>query len=260
MSIDIQNLSITLDDGRTRVADVSLRVNAGERVGLIGASGSGKSLITRAILGTLPRTMRAEGRILVEGVDILQLSELDRAAMRGTYLAAVFQNPLAALNPVRTVKQNVALPLKLHYALTRAQRRDRVLQALERVGLSPDLASRYPSELSGGQAQRVAIAEALISSPQLLLADEPTTALDALAQKHVMDLLVSLTGEQGAGLLLVSHDFTVISKATQRCYVLHDGSVVESGVTSELLAHPQEDYTKELVAAAHQIAVKGENA
>ncbi|MDK6642972.1 ATP-binding cassette domain-containing protein [Alloscardovia omnicolens] len=256
MSVQIKNLSVGLGNNQL-LYNVNLDVADHERIGLIGASGSGKSLITKAILGTLPRSMRVEGQILIDGVNVLELSEHERAAMRGTYMTAVFQNPVAALNPVVSVRANVELPLTLHYNLSAAERLHRVQQALESVGLDSDLVSRYPSELSGGQAQRAAIAQAVVAHPQLLIADEPTTAVDSIVQKQIMDVLVERSDKQNLSVIFASHDFAVISRVAHRCYVINNGGVVDSGRLEELY-ESSVDYTRQLVEAARSIAVRGE--
>ncbi|WP_018143160.1 ATP-binding cassette domain-containing protein [Alloscardovia criceti] len=254
MTVEVKDLNIFVGK-KQLLTNVNLTVEPGQRVGLIGASGSGKSLIIKAILGILPSTMHMTGQILVGDVDIAQLPDAERAQLRGTYMSAVFQNPLAALNPVLTVAKNVELPLKLHYDLSTEARQQRVDDALRHVELEAELKKRFPSELSGGQAQRVSIAEALISHPQLLVADEPTTALDSLVQQQIVDMLVERTQVQRAALIFASHDFSVISRAAQSCYVIHHGEVVESGDISNLIQHPQHEYTVQLVQAAREIAV-----
>ncbi|WP_418968923.1 ATP-binding cassette domain-containing protein [Alloscardovia omnicolens] len=255
MTVQIENLSISL--GSTRlVHDVNLEVGNHERVGLIGASGSGKSLITKAVLGTLPRSMQVSGSIIIDGVNVLELDDHDRAAMRGTYMTAIFQNPLAALNPVHTVRKNVELPLTLHYTLNASQRYERVVEALRSVGLEEHLASRFPSELSGGQAQRVAIAQAVVAHPQLLIADEPTTAVDSIVQQQIIDVLVERSEQQNLALIFASHDFSVISRTANRCYVINNGSVVDSGTLEELM-NSSVEYTRKLIDAARSIAVRG---
>ena len=162
----------------------------------------------------------------------------------------MFQNPGAALNPVLTVEQQVCLPLRLHYDLDADERHDRAMTMLERVGLPPRLAGAYPHELSGGQQQRVGIATALITSPRLIIADEPTTALDAIVQRSIIDLLVSLVESAGASMLFITHDFAVLSRATTRCVVIDGGRVVETGGTEDLLRNPGEPATRALVRAA----------
>lgn len=253
--LDVKNLVISTDSTQI-VHGVNLHIDKAERVGLIGGSGSGKSLIAQAILGILPQYMHVEGEILINGINVQDIPEDQRAELRGTVMSAVFQNPLAALNPVTTVEKNIELPLKLHYSLSPSERQDRVRAALEYVGLETRLLQHYPSQLSGGQAQRVAIAEALISYPQLLIADEPTTALDSLVQQRVIDVLMRRTEEQSAAVLVTSHDFNVISRVAQRCYVIHDGRIVEESDIDTIVHHPQHEYTRQLVHAARELAVR----
>lgn len=255
MSVDIRGLNIAVG-GRSIVSDVDLTIADGERVGLIGSSGSGKSMISKAILGLLPLTAAADGSIDMSGTEIIGASEHALADLRGRYVGAVFQNPAASLNPVMTVAQQIALPLKLHYDLTKAERADRVNAMLDKVGLDRDIAGKYPHELSGGQQQRVGIATALITSPRFIIADEPTTALDSITQRQIVDLLTSLVDDAGASMLFITHDFSVLARATTRCYVLDAGRIVESGATANLLAAPAALQAQRLVAAAQTLTLR----
>ena len=191
MSVDVRGLKITIG-GKPIVSDADMTIADGERVGLIGSSGSGKSMIAKAMLGLLPLTAVTNGSIDMGGTEIIGASERALADLRGRYVGTVFQNPAHALNPVMTVAQQIALPLRLHYDLTKAERADRVNALLSKVGLDLDMAGKYPHELSGGQQQRVGIATALITSPRFIIADEPTTALDSITQRQIVDLLTSL--------------------------------------------------------------------
>ena len=241
---------------RNAVVDgVTLHIGERERVGLIGESGSGKSLIARAMLGLLPPRAHCSGSIAYDGVEALSLTDRAMADLRGRYMGTVFQNPSSSLNPVLTAVQQVMLPLRLHYRLSKADMRDRALAALARVGLDGAVAARYPHQLSGGQRQRVAIATALVTSPRLIIADEPTTALDSIIQREIVDLLVSLVDGLGASMLFITHDFSVLAHATRRCYVLESGHVVEAGDTVHLLEHPQSGYTRRLVEAAAELTL-----
>ncbi|AKV55473.1 dipeptide/oligopeptide/nickel ABC transporter ATPase [Bifidobacterium actinocoloniiforme DSM 22766] len=254
MSLSIEDLTISIG-GRPIVRQASLSVADGERVGLIGPSGSGKSMITKALLGILPPGAQVSGSIRLRGAELLGASDEGLAGVRGAYIGAVFQNPTASLNPVLSVAQQVALPLRLHYRLSRAERAQRVQDMLERVGLGPEIAGKYPSQLSGGQLQRVAIATALVTAPRLIVADEPTTALDAITQRAIIDLLIRLVDSSGASMLFVTHDFSVLARACRTSYVLDQGQVVEHGPTSRLLAHPQAERTRSLVRAAAQLSL-----
>lgn len=259
MGVEVRGLRIAIG-GREIVHGVDLTIGDGERVGLVGSSGSGKSMIARAMLGLLPADATVTGSVTVGDVPTVGASERTLADLRGRYTGMVFQNPSAALNPVLTVAQQVALPLRLHYDLTRAERNERVLAMLAKVGLPADVASKYPHELSGGQRQRVGIATALVTSPRFIVADEPTTALDSITQRQIVDLLVSLVEDAGASMLFITHDFSVLARATTRCAVLDAGEVVETGATARLLAHPGDARTARLVAAARALALDADGA
>ena len=285
MSVSISGLHVALGTQEI-VHGVDLAVGDGERVGLIGPSGSGKSMIAKSLLGLLPREARLSGDITMGDVAILTsdgdargmrdvagrdgnvrevrdtrgamsayADERTLADLRGRYVGTVFQNPTRSLNPVMTVAQIVGLPLRLHYDLTLAERADRVKAMLDKVGLPQDALPKRPHELSGGQRQRVGIAAALVTSPRFIIADEPTTALDSVTQRAIVDLLVSLVDDAGASMLFITHDFAVLARATTRCYVLDAGRIVESGRTADLLAAPQAGPTRELVAAARTLTL-----
>ena len=254
MSVSIRNLNIVIN-GMPIVHDVDMDIADGERVGLIGSSGSGKSMIAKSIMGLLPLSAQVSGSIDMGGTEIVGASDQAIADLRGRYVGMVFQNPSAALNPVMTVAQQVALPLRLHYDLTRDERLDRVKAMFAKVGLAEDALLKYPHELSGGQQQRVGIATALITSPRLIIADEPTTALDSITQRQIVDLLTSLVDDSGASMLFITHDFSVLRRATTRCYVLSEGHVVESGATSMLLECPTTPEATNLVRAARELSL-----
>ena len=254
MSVNIRNLDISIN-GNPIVHDVQLTIADGERVGLIGSSGSGKSMIAKAMMGILPSMAQVRGDIDLDGTHAVGATDEVMANLRGRYVGMVFQNPSAALNPVMTVAQQVALPLRLHYDLTRDERLDRVKAMFAKVGLPEDVLNKYPHELSGGQQQRVGIATALITSPRLIIADEPTTALDSITQRQIVDLLTSLVDDSGASMLFITHDFSVLRRATTRCYVLSEGYVVESGATSMLLERPTTPEATNLVRAARELSL-----
>ena len=254
MSVDVRGLKITIG-GKPIVSDADMTIADGERVGLIGSSDSGKSMIAKAMLGLLPLTAVTNGSIDMGSTEIIGASERALADLRGRYVGAVFQNPAASLNPVMTVAQQIALPLRLHYDLTKVERADRVNALLSKVGLDLDMAGKYPHELSGGQQQRVGIATALITSPRFIIADEPTTALDSITQRQIVDLLTSLVDDAGASVLFITHDFSVLARATTRCYVLDAGRIVESGPTADLLAAPTTPQAQRLVAAAQTLTL-----
>lgn len=254
MSAVIRHLNIAIN-GKPIVDDVDLDIADGERVGLVGSSGSGKSMIARAMMGLLPATAQVTGSVELGGTQIVGASDAAVADLRGRYVGMVFQNPSAALNPVMTVAQQVGLPLYLHYDLSLAERSERVTAMLAKVGLGEDVLAKYPHELSGGQRQRVGIATALVTSPRLIIADEPTTALDSITQRQIVDLLTSLVDESGASMLFITHDFAVLNRATTRCYVLECGRIAESGDTDALLDQPRTDAGYRLVRSARALSL-----
>lgn len=254
MSAVIRHLNIAIN-GKPIVDDVDLDIADGERVGLVGSSGSGKSMIARAMMGLLPATAQVTGSVELGGTQVIGASDAAVADLRGRYVGMVFQNPSAALNPVMTVAQQVGLPLYLHYDLSLTERSERVTAMLAKVGLGEDVLAKYPHELSGGQRQRVGIATALVTSPRLIIADEPTTALDSITQRQIVDLLTSLVDESGASMLFITHDFAVLNRATTRCYVLENGRIEESGDTTALLDHPHADAGHRLVQSARALSL-----
>lgn len=254
MSAVIRHLNIAIN-GKPIVDDVDLDIADGERVGLVGSSGSGKSMIARAMMGLLPATAQVTGSVELGGTQIVGASDAAVADLRGRYVGMVFQNPSAALNPVMTVAQQVGLPLYLHYDLSLTERSERVTAMLAKVGLGEDVLAKYPHELSGGQRQRVGIATALVTSPRLIIADEPTTALDSITQRQIVDLLTSLVDESGTSMLFITHDFAVLNRATTRCYVLENGRIEESGDTTALLDHPHTDAGHRLVQSARALSL-----
>lgn len=259
MSIEIRNLNIAIG-GKPIVRDVSMDIADGQRVGLIGSSGSGKSMIARAMMGLLPDTARVSGSIIAGGTQLVGAGESVMSDLRGRYMGMVFQNPTAALNPVLTVARQIALPLRLHYDLSDEERLDRVGVMLDKVGLPREVMGKYPHELSGGQRQRVGIATALIGSPRFIIADEPTTALDSITQRQIVDLLTSLVDGSGASMLFITHDFAVLARATTRCYVLDEGRIVESGSTDALLRGPESEVARRLVGAAKRLTLRAQDA
>ncbi|ROS54685.1 ABC transporter ATP-binding protein [Frigoribacterium sp. PhB24] len=250
MSLVIDDLTVTIGDRRV-VDGLSLDVPDGARVGLIGESGSGKSLTTLAVLGLLPDGARATGSIRLDGRELLGASERDLAGLRGRVVGTVFQDPRTALDPVVTVGRQIAEPLRLHGRVGRRDARARAVAAAAEVGL-PDpetVVDLYPHQLSGGQRQRVGIAMALINRPGLVLADEPTTALDVTTQAEVLALFQRLVDEQRTSLLFVTHDLAVLSRITDHAAVLSRGRVVERGPVERLLHRPEHEVTRGLVEA-----------
>lgn len=258
MSLIVNNLNVTLGNSCV-LNNVSLKVADGERVGLVGSSGSGKSMLIRAVTGLLPEGAKVSGSCKLGDLQTVGASDIEIAKLRGKYVGVVFQQANRALNPVLTVEQQVSLPLRIHYLLNDDDVHNRVCNMLEKVGLSPKLASKRTFELSGGQQQRVGIATALITYPKLILADEPTTALDSVTQRDVVSMLTSLVDDMGASMLFVTHDFSVLSHSAQRCYVLDSGNLVDSACVKDLLENPKVTSTRILVESARKLTLRAKN-
>ncbi|MFB7946932.1 ABC transporter ATP-binding protein [Kitasatospora phosalacinea] len=252
--LEVGNLRVSVGRGAAEaVREVSFTVRAGQSVGLVGESGSGKTLTCRAVLGlSAPGVEAAADTLALGGTDLLGLDGRGWQRLRGTRLGAVFQDPGSYLNPSLTVGRQLAEPLRVHGGLSRADARRRAVELFDSVGLRDPGAvyDRYPHELSGGMLQRVLIAVAVSGDPDLLVADEATTALDTVVQAEVLDLLARLREERGLGLLLVSHDLAVVADATDRLLVLYAGEVVEDGPTASVVAAPAHPYTEALLAVA----------
>jgi ABC-type glutathione transport system ATPase component len=243
--------------GSRRVVDLeSLGLGAGEIVGLAGESGSGKSMTAMATLGLATHVgATVEGSIRLDGEEIVGMPERRLRELRGSRIAAIFQSPVSAFNPVYRVGAGFIGALRLHGAAA-DEARDRAEAAMREVLLSPDILRRYPHQLSGGQAQRVAIAQALALRAEVLLADEPTSALDVTVQAEILDSLRRVRDEVGMSILFISHDLAVLAELSDRLAVMQRGVVVESGPTAQVLGDPRDDYTKELVAAVPKIGVR----
>lgn len=254
MSLDVKGLSLNIGSSRI-LSDVSLNVKDGERVGLVGSSGSGKSMLLRAAIGLVPSNCKITGSCHVGNAQTVGANDSALANIRGKYVGVVFQQADRALNPIMSVSEQIALPLRLHYNLDEDDIQNRVKVMLEKVGLGANILNKRTFELSGGQMQRVGIATALITCPKLILADEPTTALDSVTQKDVVNMLTSLVDNMGASMLFVTHDFSVLSRAASRCYVLDSGRLVDSARVGELLENPKVRSTKQLVLAARALSL-----
>ena len=231
--------------------DVSFHVERGETLGIVGESGSGKSLLALALIGLLPEAARASGTLRFEGTDLLTLPEAALCQIRGARIGMVFQEPLTALNPAMTIGRQIREASAVSRGLGRRAARQEALALLDRVRI-PEAARRidsYPHELSGGQRQRVGIAIALAPGPSLLVADEPTTALDVTVQAEILDLLAELVAERAMALILISHDLGVVARATRHILVLYAGTRFEEGATREVLLRPRNPYTRGLLGA-----------
>lgn len=234
------------------VRGLSLVLDSGQRLGLVGESGCGKSTVLMAVMGLLPSTATVSGAILVDGDDILADGERSTRRHRWTDVAMVFQGTMNAFNPVRTIGSQVAEPLRVHRLAARSAARRRAQELLDMVGL-PSAGGRFAHQLSGGMRQRAALAMALSCRPRVLLADEPTTALDVLVQAQIMDLLVDLTAGERLALLLVSHDLELVSQVCERLAIMWAGGIVEMGDAGMLRRAPHHAYTARLLSAIGEL-------
>jgi oligopeptide/dipeptide ABC transporter ATP-binding protein len=250
--LEVKNLSTVFDTEAgviQAVDDVGLGLEKGKVLGLVGESGCGKSITALSILRLVPEPGKITGEIFFEGKDLLKLPESQMRHIRGNNIALIPQDPMTALNPVYTIGQQIMEAIQLHQNVGRAQARHRAIEVLERVSF-PDAKNRiddYPHQFSGGMRQRVLIAMALSCEPKLLIADEPTTALDVTVQAQILDLLRSIQQEQGMSLLLITHDLGVIAEMAHSVAVMYAGSIVEQATVSDLFYHPQHPYTRALL-------------
>lgn len=253
--VEIKNLTIRFpeeDKNFEAVKNVSFQIQEGEIVGIVGESGSGKSMSALALMGLLKEQAQiSSGEILFRGKDLLKMGKEERRNLQGNEMAMVFQEPMTSLNPVIKIEKQVAETLRLHTKLSKEEIHKKVLAALEEVGLidAEALCKKYPHELSGGMRQRVMLAQAAICSPSLLIADEPTTALDVVVQAQILQLLKKFHQEKNTSILFISHDLNVIKELCSRVIVMYHGEIVEEGNTKEVLVHPKHEYTKHLVAS-----------
>ncbi|MER8694833.1 dipeptide ABC transporter ATP-binding protein [Mesorhizobium opportunistum] len=255
--LEIENLSLAIGDTPI-LKGVELSVASGEVMGLVGESGSGKSMTALTVMRLLPHAARTTGRVTFDGIDILVATEDQLCALRGDDIGMVFQEPMTALNPVKTIGEQVAEGIRWHTRATRAQAEERARKMLDRVGLPSAKfpLSRYPHELSGGQRQRVVIAIACALKPKLLIADEPTTALDVVLQAQILDLLRDLVAESRMGLLLISHDLAVVTEMADRITILRHGEVMEAGDTARTLSEQLHPYTRQLAQASMHVPAR----
>ena len=250
--LELRDLSVTY---RTEGGDVpavrgvNLTIAAGDTVGLAGESGCGKSTIAGAVLRLLPASTRVEGQVLLDGEDVYEMKPGRLRAVRWTSAAIVFQGALHSLNPVHRVGAQIAEAIRVHGSVDGRAAATRVGELLEQVGIPASRASRYPHQLSGGQRQRVLIALALACEPKLLIADEPTTALDVMVQAQVLDLLASLQRDHGLAMLFITHDLSVLTHACRRLAVMYAGRIVETGLGVDVFRDPQHPYSRALAGA-----------
>ena len=252
--LDVSDLRVTLQTAHgpaEALRGVTFALAAGATLGLIGESGCGKSITAMSLVGLLPEDAQVSGNIQFDGQELVGKKDADLCRLRGDRIGMIFQEPMTALNPVHSIGRQVAEPLRLHRGMDAAAARKEAIALLDRVGIA-DAARRidaYPHQFSGGQRQRITIAMALSCGPDLLIADEPTTALDVTIQQQILDLIRELVAERGMALMLISHDLGVIAQNVERMLVMYGGSVVESGPTDAVFAHMVHPYTRGLFAA-----------
>ncbi|GAA1562040.1 ABC transporter ATP-binding protein [Kribbella hippodromi] len=249
--LEISDLCVAI--GPHRILSVEkFQIDPGQRVGLVGESGSGKTMMATSIAGLLPDEASVQGSIRLDGSELIGRSDRERAKVRGSEIGMIFQDPLKALNPLMRIGRQVAEAVRIRSSLTRREAGRRVLELLEQVQLPEpaQLARRYPHQLSGGQRQRAMIAMAIARNPRLLIADEPTTALDVTVQQGILELLLDLSRQHGMALLFITHDLGVVRAVSDRIAVMYGGRLVESGPVREVIHHPRHRYTEALIAAS----------
>src|SRR5256714_13082738 len=253
--LELKGLTVQLPRGSDRahaIEKITLSVGAGEIVCVVGESGSGKSVTAQAVMGLLPRELAASaGEARLQGEDVLKASPSRLRDLRGTRMAMIFQEPMTALNPVMRVGDQIAEVLEIHTQLSEPDRRQRVLQIMRSVHLpEPErMIDVYPHQLSGGQRQRIMIAAALVLDPALLIADEPTTALDVTTQAQILKLIKELRERRNTGVLFITHDFGVVAEVASRVVGMQHGRVVEQGRAADVLHNPRDEYTRMLIRA-----------
>ncbi|MEH6526131.1 MAG: ABC transporter ATP-binding protein [Sneathiella sp.] len=258
--MNVDNLSVTLatNDGPARaVRNLTFSLEKGETLGIVGESGCGKSMTALALMGLLPEHSETNGTIALNGQNLLTKSEAELCHIRGNNMAMIFQEPMTSLNPVHTVGRQIMEPLRLHKGLSKAAAATETIALLDRVGI-PNPKERlhnYPHQLSGGQRQRVMIAIALSCAPDILIADEPTTALDVTIQDQILDLIQGLVHEEGMALILISHDLGVISENAETVMVMYGGAAVETGKTDRIFDELSHPYTQGLFAAMPKLGM-----
>ncbi|MDQ0643142.1 ATP-binding cassette domain-containing protein [Microbacterium murale] len=251
--LDVSGLTVSAGQQRL-VDDVSFTIAPGERVGVIGESGSGKSVTSLAVTGLLSDALTASGSVLLDGTQVIGAPDRALRPLRGPVAGILFQEPLTALDPLMRVGRQIAEPIRRHLGLRGDALHDAVRAALEDVSLpDPRFARAFPHELSGGQRQRIATAIALAARPKLLIADEPTTALDVTVQDEILALLDHLVAEHDMALMFISHDLAVVSRMTDRVVVMRDGRAVEQGSVEQIVREPHDPYTAALVASARAL-------
>lgn len=260
--VEIKDFSLSFNEnGKSlkAVNDISLSIKKGEIVALIGESGCGKSATALSLAGLSSPSSQKSGHIYFSEKDLLSLSEKEWREIRGASISMIFQEPMTALNPLMKSGLQIEENLKLHQNLSKKERKEEVIKMLESVGLedAERIYNSYPHQLSGGQRQRIMIALALINSPSLLIADEPTTALDVTIQAEIIELIKNMNREKGAAVLLISHNLSLVKGMSNRSYIMYSGSIVESGNTDEILSDPIHPYTRALLLSVARPSLRG---
>ena len=259
--LEVNNLNVRLQTQRgpaDAIRGVSFSLQRGETLGLVGESGCGKSITAMALMGLLPESAAVSGSIRFDNQELVGQPDAVMRRLRGNRIGMIFQEPMTALNPVHTIGDQVAEPLRLHRGMDREKARAQTISLLERVGISnaAGRADAYPHQFSGGQRQRITIAMALACEPDLLIADEPTTALDVTIQGQILDLIHDLVTERSMALLLISHDLGVIAQNVARMMVMYGGSVIERGPTTRVFGHMAHPYTRGLFGARPRLGAR----
>jgi peptide/nickel transport system ATP-binding protein len=248
--LKIQQLNVTPknDPARLLVNNASFSLSTGKTTCIVGESGSGKSLTALTIMGLLSKQLQSNGDVIFQGQDISKLDDKAMQKIRGAKIGMIFQEPMTSLNPVLTIGFQIGEPLTAHLGLKGDALKNRISALLQQVGIPPERANSYPDELSGGQRQRVMIAMSIACEPALLIADEPTTALDVTVQAQVLKLLSELKTRMNMAMLFITHDFGVVADIADDVIVMFRGEIVETGTCAQVLNHPQHPYTKALLA------------
>ena len=258
--LKVENLNVTLRHRRVSkklVEDVSFEVHPGECLGILGESGSGKSMTVKSVLGLLDKNFQVSGSAIFDGQDLLKETKEELRRLRGSRITMVLQNPMTCFDPLYRIGNQMAETFATHTSWTAQEIRTRSLEILEqmRIRNGEEVLEKYPHQLSGGMLQRIMIGIAMALQPELLIADEPTTAIDAITQYEILEEFIRIKKQKNTAMLFITHDFAVLARATTRCYVLDGGSIAETGTTASLLREPASEPAQRLVAAARQLTL-----
>ncbi len=259
--LNVRELNVTFHDrqsGERTIKDLSFTLGKGEIMGIVGESGSGKTITALTVIGLLSRKdVTITGQVMFKGKNLIGLNRHDLRQIQGDDIAMIFQEPMTSLNPVKKVGWQVEEALRLHTDLGKEDRKKRALELMDKVELDHSVYDKYPHELSGGMRQRVMIAAAMICDPEILIADEPTTALDVTIQEQIVELLLKLNKTQNMAIMFISHDLSLVRKLCTKVLVMKRGRIVESGKCEKVFNSPQHEYTRKLIEAIPKIPKKG---